>query len=107
MIKQTELRMGNLVHSPNSEELKCDYSDFDLSSLEVKAIMRNYATLAINQKFSEAIYLKFIEPIPITEEWLLRFGFERKERGKFTKWKIDITEEVGGVFTFDLGACVC
>ena len=40
------------------------------------------------------------KPIPLTEEWLLKFGFERNGK-KLTFWKIDLVEDEEGIFSFD------
>ena len=55
MIKANELRVGNWV-SKQGEEYQCGAATI----------------LMLERNESE------IEPIPITEDWLLRFGFEKK-----------------------------
>ena len=47
--------------------------------------------------------LKNYQPIPLTEEWLLRFGFEKKgmNRTRWTFWKIDLVEDEKGIYSFD------
>ncbi len=55
-----ELRIGNYVES----------SIIEIGMLKVLAI-----TTARDTNYINACDIKFIEPIPLTEEWLLKFGF--------------------------------
>jgi len=47
----------------------------------------------------------YCEPIPLTEEWLLKFGFEKSgiNHIKWTKWKMFLVEDEKGIYSFDLG----
>jgi hypothetical protein len=62
-MKATELRIGNLVRNNlNGEILKpCDVLCDGINTDNIEGL--NYG---------------FIEPIPLTEEWLLKFGFKWK-----------------------------
>ena len=60
-MKTSELRIGNLV------ELTFD-NETEIVDVKVIDLVQNYVRLA--------------KPIPLTEEWLLKFGFENKN-GKF------------------------
>jgi len=59
-MKTTELRQGNLVYKirPDGKEI-----------IEVENIYKH---------FINGLGISAIEPIPLTEEWLLNLGFERK-----------------------------
>lgn len=57
MIKANELRIGNLVHTNFEREKQIT---------DIKPI-----------DFREN-YLNLYDPIPLTEEWLLKFGFEKE-----------------------------
>ncbi len=59
-MEANELRIGNYVESSIEE----------IGMLKVLAI-----TTARNTNYINACDIKFIEPIPLTEEWLLKFGF--------------------------------
>jgi hypothetical protein len=66
MIQENELRIGNLVNYEN--EAYCVWSE-----------IRKYSVTLDNLKtrhIGAAAYDE-IEPIPQTEEWLLKFGFEK------------------------------
>ena len=76
MIKANELRIGNLVYykiTDNFDERKewlevCKIDHDDLRILGIKDEM--------NQDY---------QPIPITEDWLLKFGFEKDVNLQFYK----------------------
>jgi hypothetical protein len=69
-MKASELRIGNYVWD--------DYS----GEMIVSAILESSAIwLRKTIKYPSGEYLvKDIKPIPLTEEWLLRFGFEKLKR---------------------------
>ena len=77
-MKETELRIGNFAKWKS------------LSSMGVgeEQLM----------SFSRLMYHGFLEPIPLTEEWLLKFGFERS--GLYhVKSQVYIYDEYGLVDT--------
>jgi hypothetical protein len=45
----------------------------------------------------------FYQPIPLTEEWLLKFGFEKNKNNRF----VLLTGDVDILFTEDLDGWVC
>jgi len=66
MIKATELRLGNYV--------RCK-------------IYNGNKDVVIPFVWQEAKYIHLFEPIPLTEEWLKRFGFEsRLINNAFNEW---------------------
>ena len=64
MIQPQDLRIGNLVNYICGEE------DFYI----IRSINEEYVSLKDNVSFDNVRYDE-IEPIEITEEWLLKFGF--------------------------------
>jgi len=62
-MKLTELRLNNLIYH---EEDKVKYS------YTVNAIFEDSVLV---KEDSEEIKIGLLQPIPLTEEWLLRFGF--------------------------------
>ena len=67
-MKESELRVGNLFRfiSTNSIESVSDIKTHGLK------------TPVINN-----VSIKDTEPIPLTEEWLLRFGFSKKDKSSY------------------------
>lgn len=60
-----ELRIGNWINVTFSSIVKQQVVDCMCDS--------------VNTKCHESLPFDFIEPIPLTEEWLLKFGFEKLE----------------------------
>lgn len=71
MIKPEELKIGNLIHVPSTgQTIPVTAINMDLGVW----VNRSLGVLGFDQ----------IDPTPLTEEWLLKFGFE-KSYGEFTK----------------------
>lgn len=69
MIQANELRIGNLIKlSPLYDSLNT-HSDYSI----VNGIDKSYCFLRTNM----TVKWKFVEPIPLTEERMLKFGFEK------------------------------
>ena len=70
MIESKELRIGNLVYSPSGN------------------VINVTATWIKEQAQCDVSNCEYLQPIPLNEEWLLKFGFERtylsEFRSKFT-----------------------
>jgi len=64
-MKATELRIGNLVGSYNKGE-------------EDRVLTINAQNILVEAKANKQGYTRY-RPIPLTEEWLLKFGFERNK----------------------------
>ena len=79
MIQVNELKIGNLVYyNGNHKEVGI------VTSLQPKFYPKYCETskdifIGLNQRHDIVYSVKDIQPIPITEEWLLKFGFEKKE----------------------------
>ena len=76
-MKASELRIGNWVYSPSHKQ-------------NYKVIVLSY-DIDVNAT-----------PIPLTEEWLLRMGFEFKRQkvgtnGIFSKGELNLTLSYGGI----------
>lgn len=75
MIQATDLRVGNLVLSNNPLHRK-DWLGKVLSILEIKD--ESVSVVAIDElpyAFTGGQFLKYINPLPITEDILLKCGF--------------------------------
>lgn len=86
MIQANELRIGNWVMTKNSKyrpesvgKIACiTQIDSERTFEEIKGTVSLYL---IEDKWKDTYgqWLIYIEPIPITEEWLLKFGFTESE----------------------------
>ena len=78
-MKANELRIGNLVLSNNPLYRK-DWLGKVLSVLEIKD--ESVSVVAIDElpyAFTGGQFLKYIDPIPLTEEILLKCGFKKQD----------------------------
>jgi hypothetical protein len=64
-MNEKDLRLGNTVNHHGQE-------------YTVRAIGKGNATIAIEGYKSERVSIKSISPIPLTKEWLVKFGFDKK-----------------------------
>jgi hypothetical protein len=89
-MKPKELRIGNLVFDKKQKRI-----------VTVWGFESNHDEIFVNYAQGSGVYfidLKYIEPIPLTEEWLLKFGFEKEEIDTEDfleiKYKKQINEEI-------------
>ena len=80
--KPQELRIGNLINDTN---------DF---TMQVVGLFKDEVLLDFEGNQGDVfVYtgkeLEVLKPIPITEEYLIRLGFQRKSRGKDFVWVHD------------------
>ena len=83
MIKANELRIGNLFIEENSNKI-------------IEVIGLDKKTVVFSGKF---LYQWQAKPIPLTEEWLLKFGFENVHTDWFYK---DIVKTNSYQFCFNI-----
>jgi hypothetical protein len=75
-MKTSELRIGNLVYLADSD--KIPFVIAEISQVDVKAFPQN---TPLHKIIKYSIFsIRDIEPIILTEEILLKFGFEKKLR---------------------------
>jgi len=88
-MKANELRIGNLLGSYNKGE-------------EDRVLTINAQNILVEAKANNQGYTRY-RPIPLTEEWLLRFGFEKNNNNQFIliKGSVDI------LFNKDLNGWTC
>lgn len=83
MIQANELRIGNLVNITNHDGgvksvIGISYDFMNMIGKKDKPTI----TVYYSQESTFASFgINLVEPIPLTEEWLLRFGFKKK--GKY------------------------
>ncbi len=77
MIAPQDLRLGNLV-------------EYDGKIFKVKEI-RNYIIVCDRGKGNVDFTVNEISPLELTEDWLLKLGFEKKEDQKYYHEKYDRT----------------
>jgi hypothetical protein len=70
-MKANELRIGNLLLDRGDKLLRLDYWDF------MKPAQRMFIEGSEVHSLTED--LEYCKPIPLTAEWLLKFGFERRQ----------------------------
>jgi hypothetical protein len=69
-----ELRLDNYICINNNLH-PCRVKEITISSVVVESIKENYNEPTINS----------MNPIPLTEEWLLKFGFRRIDKYTFVR----------------------
>lgn len=89
-MKANELRIGNYVSLATNNDDEFNLYNF----LIVEDIGKDNLTCIFNNDELE-MYYEDIEPILITEEWVLNFGFE-KVNGSDCYFKLQIQKELGG-----------
>lgn len=76
-MKRTELRIGNLVSFPGYKENGFNYEPgaYPIGSIHGDNTIR---LIGHNGDFG-CFGINMVSPIPLSEEWLIRFGFEKCE----------------------------
>lgn len=69
-MKARELRIGNIVSTPNQPTFRIDLFDY------VAKGIGKFGQISDANTHPLTWYLQDLKPIPLTEEWLLKFGFE-------------------------------
>lgn len=72
MIEAKELRIGNYVKTDLKD------SDFDNNIYQIETIANEFPTLNTIEFGIGVIDWNNIKPIPLTEEWLVKFGFVKR-----------------------------
>lgn len=88
-MKANELRIGNYVNVLREDQSPFKIDGFELLNESDCKVFKDNGTYNC-PPFGEIKMhpltwnLKDLQPIPLTEEWLLRFGFEKSRLGYFT-----------------------
>jgi hypothetical protein len=94
-MKANELRIGNLVSPP----VGCEYhfgeiTALNLDTYDCELVDNNYEEYVSLSQFGK---IRDLEPIPLTEEWLLKFGFEKVITDTEDAYGIDYNLEVADI----------
>lgn len=81
-MKATELRIGNLVTIDNPEFWKGIKGNvLEVNGINIASSLdfpkSTHSISVRDEKFTYSQFNEFIKPIPLTEEWMLKFGFEK------------------------------
>jgi hypothetical protein len=76
MIKANELRIGNLVSFKNADYNVCRVQSIFITHFRAVNIENGV-------DYGDSLRTKY-QPIPLTEEWLLKFGFQRNDNTKMS-----------------------
>jgi hypothetical protein len=96
-MKANELRLGNWINAYHN----------DVQVTAINGEPDNYLALQLHTtpNMVGATHGGMYYPIPLTEEWLLKFGFEMKVEGIPAIETIDIWSKDGYRFTKDVRGC--
>lgn len=103
MIPANQLRINNLVYYNNQ------HNEIGLVTEIKTSLIPKIDYVGINNRIDVYYQTKHINPIPLTEEWLLKFGFTR-HHANYSNGVIYIknvpnnNEFVWGVYPFELGS---
>jgi len=73
-MKASELRIGNYIADRGNKEWQIDHWE-SINKLSAKSNATMYMGILM-ETHPMTEYVDYIKPIPLTEEWLLKFGFE-------------------------------
>jgi hypothetical protein len=98
-MKAQELRIGNYVSPPvGCEPHIGEITAINLDGYDCELIDDNYEEYVSISQFGK---IRDLDPITLTEEWLLKFGFEKKESSSCIVYHIGMNE-VTHDWLFDL-----
>jgi DNA modification methylase len=84
-MKATELRIGNFVYNKAGEVDKVTAIVTTYKTDTEALLIDNHFIGMLNEDFLVSVEYGFTNPIPITEDWLIKFGFE--DRNDYWKKK--------------------
>ena len=96
-MKASELRIGNYVTIDNNENWE-EIKHIPMVVISIKYKEEGNYSISVDMAFEEDLfyngfsqYERFIEPIPLTEEWLLKFGYTKvKVKGEFVLFEKEL-----------------
>ena len=91
-MKASELRLGNFLQS-------------DTNIIKIVGVVKKDIYYYHNKKNLYVLELNNFKPLPLTEEWLLKFGFEKYDTNKYSINHFYI-RKVGDEFETQIGECL-
>ena len=98
MIDAKELRFGNLVN----EEVLGDCKVSGILKETVWVEVKNIKSNGSHNLREFHINIECLKPIPLTEEWLFKFGFSKNENRNVFENQVMLIYKQDGFFWFDL-----
>lgn len=96
MVSSHEIRLGNLVYPLKEGKRKTDWNieiKNPFKVLEIKTftcVVLQYKLIQAQQKECPEIRYGLLNPIPLTDDWLINFGFEETEFETWVHKKLDL-----------------
>lgn len=84
MIQPQELRLGNYVYDRGEKVIRIDFFEHLENGYDCKFGQNGIVDPEWGHTHPLTEYTEYAKPIPLTEEWLLKFGFENDTYGNFT-----------------------
>ncbi len=100
-MKPNELRIGNLVHGLYDGDADEDDKMELCKILSIDSVGISEHTFWVDGESGTEYYSSF-EPIPLTSEWLEKFGFDESNEIKFSEDSRICWDEINGIHIFIL-----
>lgn len=98
-LESKELRIGNYINAHGGNDVTFCKKGMPRFLARISSIYIIGFSYEAIEKMPD-YYHKDIEPISITEEWLLKFGFEKEYESKFRRVFVLLNKEMAFTFNF-------
>lgn len=89
-LKVSELRIGNRIH----------YESNEITVIEINGIRNRVSCIWVDDEYIADYPIETLKPIPLTEDWLVRFGIINGEWFKNSSYKITYSYGLDGCYDF-------
>jgi hypothetical protein len=103
-MKASELRIGNYVNVPIKEQCPFRIDAFEYCSEKFIKVAQEVKLNGF-EVHPLTWYGGDLQPIPLTEEWLLKFGFEKTEWDNFNSYRLMIGNNNYAIVLYSDGNC--
>jgi hypothetical protein len=100
-MKASELRIGNFIYKESEYEFENGINQI-ISVLQFECVSTRPLNCHVKHYNVNTSNLK---PIPLTEEWLLKFGFEKTEWDNFNSYRLMIGSNDYAIILYSDGNC--